>query len=110
MLKICDKNRNKFQEIHIIQCMQRNEGKEHRNGEICELTVSNSEHKGSGHHPECCHQQVALLIALLLALWCLRMSHTGSIIMIIIIIIIIYYLNLTRPFWRPCFLRGNGPV
>src|SRR5271168_1799612 len=50
--------------------MQRNEGKEHRNSEICELTVSNSEHKGSGHHPECCHQQV-----LLIALWCLGMSH-----------------------------------
>src|SRR5271168_244465 len=104
MLKICDKNRNKFQEIHIIQCVQRNEGKKHRNGEICELTVSNSEHKGSGHHPERCHQQVALLIAL----WCLGMSHIGSIIMIIIIIIIIiYYLNLTR-LLGACY-RVTGP-
>src|ERR1700678_1661725 len=84
--------------MHIIQCVQRNKGKEHRNGEICELTVSNSEHKGSGHHPERCHQQVSLLIALFIAIWCLGMSHIGSIIMImiIIIIIIIYYLNLTR--------------
>jgi hypothetical protein len=47
--------------------VQRSEGKQHRNGEICELAVPNSEHKGSGHHPERCHQWVALLIVL----WCL---------------------------------------
>jgi len=29
--------------------------------------MPNSEHKGSGHHPECCHQQLTFLIAL----WCL---------------------------------------
>src|SRR5271155_4058413 len=95
--------------------MQRNEGKKHRNGEICELTVSNSEHKGSGHHPERCHQQVALLIALLIAIWCLGMSHIGSIIIIIIVIIIItiiYYLNLTRLLGRSgarAFYWVTGP-
>ena len=51
--------------------MQRSEGKKHQNGEICELAVPNSEHKGSGHHPERCHQWVALLIVL----WCLGVSR-----------------------------------
>ena len=51
--------------------MQRNEGKRHQNGEICELTVPNSEHKGSRHRLEHCHQWVVLLIAR----WCLGVSR-----------------------------------
>src|ERR1700678_653328 len=104
--------------------MQRNEGKEHQNGEICELTVSNSEYKGSGHHPECCHQQVALLIALLIALWCLGMSHQHCTYSCCVPTyrvhnndnnnnnnnLLFEFDTPVGPFWRPCFLRGNGPV